>query len=64
MNDIKIGEIRYFTWGDEGLARIGNLEVPLGSLWTIHKDESVKTIGVCPDDTAQRAGWVQESPYS
>jgi hypothetical protein len=64
MNDIKVGEVRYFIWGDEGLARIGNLEMPLVTLWTVNRDESVKTIGVCPKNTAQRAGWVEECPFS
>jgi hypothetical protein len=62
--EIKFGEIRYFTWDDEGIAKIGNLTIPLVTLWTINKDESVKTIGICPEDTAKRAGWVKEDPYS
>jgi hypothetical protein len=62
MNGIK--EVRYFTRGDEGLAKIGNLELPLVTLWTANNDGSVRTIGICPRDTAQRAGWVEECPFS
>jgi hypothetical protein len=64
MKEIKYGEIRYFVCGNEGLAKIGNLELPLVTLWTVNKDESVKTIGVCPEETARFAGWVMECPWA
>jgi hypothetical protein len=64
MNEIKTGEIRYFAWGNEGIAKIGNRNVPLVSLWTVLEDRSVRTIGLCPKETARAAGWVMECPYS
>jgi hypothetical protein len=63
MNEIKVGEIRYFEWGNEGMAKIGNLELPLVTVWTINRDESVKTIGVCLKKTALVAGWIMECPF-
>jgi hypothetical protein len=63
MKEIKCGETRYFEWGNEGLAKIGNLELPLVTLWTINRDESVKTIGVCPKETALAAEWIMECPF-
>jgi hypothetical protein len=61
---IKHGEIRYFIWGNEGLAKIGNLELPLVTLWTIRPDFSIREIGVCPKETASAAGWIEDCPYS
>jgi hypothetical protein len=64
MKEIKAGEIRYFTWSNEGSAKLGNLELPLVTLWTARKDGSVNELGACPEETAERAGWVKENPYS
>jgi hypothetical protein len=60
---MKAGEIRYFKWGNEGLAKIGNLELPLVTLWTVKKDDSVNELGTCPELTAIAAGWVEDCPY-
>ncbi len=53
---MKVGEIRYFQWGDE---KPGNV-----SIWTITENRSVKMLGEMEQMEAICQKLIYECPYS
>ncbi len=53
---MKVGEIRYFQWGDEGHGKV--------STWTISEDGYVKMLGKIDIEEAIAKKLIYKCPYS
>jgi len=56
MENIKVGEIRYYSWGDEPIGKV--------STWTVSEDRSVKNLGYMDKKEAEEKKLHRECPYS